>query len=400
MANTKLEISPKWQKVNKDVFEKDKIERPSLTYWQDAWRRLKKNKLSMFGLCLIIIIALTAIFAPMVSKYSYEDQKLEFVNMPPKFDVYKVDENNYFHLTNEYKLISVSSDGELIDILKEVEVNAIKAYKRYEIDGNEIILDYSFAKKAKRSKDPNAKKFEIRLNGEEITIDKSVKNKSYILGTDHLGRDLFIRIVYGARISLFVAFIASFVSFFIGVFYGGISGYVGGKVDNVMMRIVDIISTVPLLLIVILLSVYLGNGIKTIIIAFGLVYWVGMARLVRGQILSLKEQEFVLAARTTGASTWRILSKHLIPNAMGPIIVSMTMMIPNAIFTEAFLSFIGLGVSAPQASWGTIANEALKSLWTNPYQLIYPSIAICVTILAFNFLGDGLRDALDPRLRK
>ncbi|WBW99545.1 ABC transporter permease [Oceanirhabdus sp. W0125-5] len=400
MANTKMEISPKWQKVKKEELEKDKIERPSLTYWQDAWRRLKKNKLSMVGLSLIIIIALTAIFAPMISKYSYEDQRLEFVNMPPKFEVYKIDDNNYFHLTNEYKLILVSGEGELIDILKEVEINPIKAYKRYELNENEIILDYSFAKKTARSKDPNAKKFELRLNGEEMTINKTMRNKSYILGSDHLGRDLFIRIVFGARISLFVAFVATMVNFFIGVFYGGISGYIGGKVDNVMMRIVDIISTVPLLLIVILLSVYLGNGIKTIIIAFGLVYWVRMARLVRGQVLSLKEQEFVLAAKTVGASTWRILAKHLIPNAMGPIIVSMTMMIPAAIFTEAFLSFIGLGVSAPQASWGTIANEALKSLWTNPYQLIYPSIAICITILAFNFLGDGLRDALDPRLRK
>jgi len=207
-------------------------------------------------------------------------------------------------------------------------------------------------------------------------------------------------VLYGARISLLIALVATLVNFFIGVIYGGIAGFAGGRVDNLMMRVVDVIATVPLLLYVILLMVIFEPGLKTIMIAIGTVYWVNMARIVRGQILAIKEQEFVLAARTLGASSSRILFRHLIPNTMGPIIVALAMMIPSAIFTEAFLSFIGLGVSAPMASWGTLANDAVSGLRTYPYQLFYPALFISVTVLAFNFLGDGLRDALDPRLRK
>jgi oligopeptide transport system permease protein len=192
------------------------------------------------------------------------------------------------------------------------------------------------------------------------------------------------------------------VNFLIGVVYGAVAGYEGGRVDSIMMRIVDVINSVPLVLYVILLMVMFKSqgGLVTIIIAIGTVYWVGMARLVRGQMLSLKEQEFILAARALGVPKHQIILRHMIPNAMGPIIVSMTMMIPSAIFTESFLSFIGLGVSAPMASWGTLANNALQGLLTYPYQLFFPALAIAITMLAFNFLGDGLRDALDPRLRK
>ena len=167
-----------------------------------------------------------------------------------------------------------------------------------------------------------------------------------------------------------------------------------------MMRIVEILSGIPLLLYVILLMVVLKPGLQNILIALGLVYWLGMARIVRGQILSLKEQDYVLAARTIGANNWRIIWKHLIPNAMGPIIVTATLNIPQAIFTEAFLSFIGLGVNAPMASWGVLANDSLPSFRTYPWQLFFPAIAISITMLAFNFLGDGLRDALDPKQRK
>ena len=260
----------------------------------------------------------------------------------------------------------------------------------------------------------------ITYKGKETTqISDTFNNKTYPWGTDFLGRDVLTRVMYGARISLLVALIATLVNFLIGITYGSISGFFGGSVDNVMMRIVDIINSIPLVLYVILLMVVLrefvidvdifgknrvifngADGFTTIIIALGSVYWTGMARLVRGQVLSLKEQEYVLAARTIGVSNRKIIYRHLIPNALGPIIVSMTMMIPSAVFTEAFLSFIGIGVSAPQASWGTLANEALGGITRYTYQLVYPSLAIAITMLGFNFLGDGLRDALDPRLRK
>lgn len=293
------------EKSNEVGFE---ISRPSTTYWQDAWRRLKANRLAMTGLGILIFITFTAIFGPLFSPYSYSDQSLLMANQSPSGD--------------------------------------------------------------------------------------------HWFGTDNLGRDLFIRVVYGARISIAIGIVASMINFFVGVIYGGISGYMGGRVDSIMMRIVDIMYGIPLLLYVIMLMVVLGSGLMNIFVALGLVYWLRMARIVRGQILALKEQEYVLAAKLVGASTWRILLRHLIPNSMGPIIITVTLAIPEAIFTEAFLSFIGLGVAAPMASWGVLASEGAANLRSYPYQLLFPALAISITMLAFNFLGDGLRDALDPRMRK
>jgi len=282
--------------------------RPATTYWQDAWRRLKQNRLAMTGLAVIVFIALMAAVGPFFSPYSYSDQVLADANQPP--------------------------------------------------------------------------------------------SAQHWFGTDNLGRDLFTRVLYGARISLSIGIVASLINLTIGVVYGGISGYFGGRVDSVMMRLVDILYGIPLLLFVILLMVVLKPGLINIFIALGLVYWLGMARIVRGQVLAIKEQEYVLAARLAGAGSRRIILRHLVPNSMGPIIVTLTLSIPEAIFTEAFLSFIGLGVSAPMASWGVLASESLTGLRSYPFQLLYPALAISITMLAFNFLGDGLRDALDPRMRK
>ena len=308
-----MQLSPGMFKPLQYRVVQTELVRPSTTYWQDAWRRLRKNPVAMGSLALIILIILLAVFGPLLSPYTYSEQDF-----------------------------------------------------------------------ARKNQGPSAEHW---------------------FGTDALGRDLFTRVLHGARISLSIGFAASLVTLF-GVLYGAVSGFSGGWIDNVMMRFVDIMYSIPFLLWVILMMVYFKEifpenaGLISMYIALGLVYWLPMARIVRGQILSLKEQEFVLAAHTIGAPKGRILLGHLIPNCMGPVIVTATLTIPEAIFTEAFLSFIGLGVSAPKASWGTLASDALVSLKSYPHLLFFPAAAICITLLAFNFLGDGLRDALDPKMRK
>lgn len=223
---------------------------------------------------------------------------------------------------------------------------------------------------------------------------------AYWFGTDDLGRDMFTRTACGARISLFVGITAALIDLLIGVLWGGIAAFAGGKVDNLLMRVADILYAIPYLLVVIMLMVVMGSGLVPIIIALTITGWIGMARIVRGQIYQLKEQEYIHAAIALGAGRRRILFKHLIPNAMGPIIVTMTLTIPLAIFTEAFLSFLGLGVQAPMASWGTMASDALPAMRYYPWRLFFPAFFISITMLAFNLVGDGLRDALDPKLRK
>ncbi|MFD2371844.1 ABC transporter permease [Brevibacillus sp. GCM10020057] len=237
-----------------------------------------------------------------------------------------------------------------------------------------------------------------------FTTDLAGKNKKpsaeHWFGTDDLGRDMFVRIWYGARISLEVGLAAAFIDLVIGVIWGGLAGFYGGKVDEILMRIADILFAIPYLLVVILLMVVLEPGVGTIIIALTITGWIGMARIVRGQMLQLKSQEFVLAARSLGADSKRLIFKHLIPNALGPIIVTLSLTVPSAIFAESFLSFIGLGVAAPVASWGTMSSEGLSAMKYYPWRLMFPAVFISVTILAFNLFGDGLRDAVDPRLRK
>lgn len=246
---------------------------------------------------------------------------------------------------------------------------------------------------------------------------------SHPMGTDDAGRDLLARVLQGGRISLMVGIISTFVSLLVGVSYGAIAGFLGGRIDNLMMRIVDIIYAIPYILIVIvLLSVFGGpntpewikwlstnvggagnQGLSQIFLLFfalGLVSWLTMARVVRGQILSLKNQEFVLAARATGVSTFGIIFRHLVPNALGPVIVYATLTVPSVMLTEAFLSFLGLGVQAPYASWGSLADSGIKNLAIFPWQLIFPGITMAFTLFSLNFLGDGIRDALDPQTRK
>ncbi|MFS0750307.1 ABC transporter permease [Oceanobacillus sp. 1P07AA] len=293
----------------KDTLEAESVARPSLSYWQDAWKRLVKNKMAMLGLIFLVLLTVMAIFGPMISPYEVNKQDLPNQYQPP--------------------------------------------------------------------------------------------SSEHWFGTDSAGRDVFTRTWYGARISLFVGLMAALIDVTVGIIWGGISGYKGGRTDNVMMRIIEILYGLPYLLVVILLLVVLGPSLGTIILALTITGWVGMARIVRGQVLQIKNYEFVLASRAFGTKSSRIIRRNLLPNTMGPIIVQMTLTVPSAIFAEAFLSFIGLGIQAPFASWGVMANDSLGAILSgNWWTLFFPAFFISFTMFAFNVLGDGLQDALDPKLRK
>ena len=235
---------------------------------------------------------------------------------------------------------------------------------------------------------------------QNIALRNAAPTAQHLFGTDKMGRDIFVRILYGARISLGVGIVAAIVNLILGTLYGGIAGYVGGKTDMVMMRFVDIIYSVPSMLYIVLIMLWLGAGVSSIILGISITCWIGTARIVRSQVKSLREQEFTMAAFVLGASPKRILIKHLLVNAMGPIIVNITLMVPQAIFTEAWLSFIGVGISAPKASWGTLCDAASELIMVYPMQTIYPLVAICLTIISFNFVGEGLERALDPKRKR
>ncbi|KYD24362.1 MULTISPECIES: oligopeptide ABC transporter permease [Geobacillus] len=332
------QLSSDWfQPAPPNVGEQEKINRPSLTFWQDAWLRLRENKAAIVGLVMIIILTLMAIIAPMVSDRTYKEQNLRHAKLPPKIPV----------LEHVHWLPFDGRDANGVDVYKQ---RGVKEY--------------------------------------------------YWFGTDDLGRDLWVRTWYGTRISLYIGLLAALIDLLIGIAYGGISGYYGGRVDNVMQRIIEILNGIPYLIVVILFILIFEPGIISITLAMVITGWTTMARIVRGQVLKLKNMEYVLAARTLGAPTSRLIFKHLIPNVIGPIIITTMFTIPSAIFTEAFLSFIGLGIRPPEASLGSLVNDGYKSIQTYPHLMIIPAVVISLLILSFNLVADGIRDALDPKMRK
>lgn len=383
-------MKQKWELLSSTNEDREKIWRKNRTFAGDVWFRFRKKPTAIAGFIIILMLMVFSIAGPSFTDYDYSTQNLEVVNIPPLMKVFQTPDNNgHLYITQSLKVLYVNSDGTLGGQLKKVRSEDDQMMTIFDYNGTEIALYYG------------QKPYVIADQETKVIYpSERIWNKSYLLGTDALGRDILTRLMYGTRVSLLVAFVAAAVNMVIGILYGGIAGYAGGNVDAVMMRIVDIISTIPLTLYVILIMVLLGDGLTSIIIALGSVYWVDMARVVRGQVLSLKEQEFVMAARTIGSSTKTILLEHLIPNAMGSILVTVTMLIPSAIFMEAFLSYLGIGLKPPLASLGTMCNDAAENLRICPHQMFIPALVICIIMFAFNFVGDGLRDALDPKLKK
>lgn len=334
-----LEKLPKdsFERVPRNLEQAEKISKPSVSFWQDAWYRIRNNKGALFSLILFGIILIMSFLGPVISPYEPNDQTISHANLPPKIPALE-------------GLGIMDGFGTLAG--KEVDV--------YETRNVEV---------------------------------------NYWFGTDGLGRDMFSRVWTGTQVSLFIAFVAAAIDMLIGVIYGGISGYFGGRIDDFMQRIVEILTGIPNLVVVILFILILDPGILAIIIALTITGWTGMSRVVRGQVLKYKNQEFVLAARTLGASDKRIISKHLMPNVLGVIIINTMFTIPAAIFFEAFLSFIGLGLQAPQASLGTLINDGYALIQFQPHILAFPAVILSLIMIAFNLIGDGLRDALDPKMK-
>lgn len=360
-----LTAQNKWEPLATDNSDREKIWSKSRTFAGDVWFRFRRKPTAIAGFVIIIALMLFALAGPLFTPYDYSVQNLEVVNVPPVMKVYQIPNGDYLYITTALKVISVTPDGKLSGQLRKVRDESDKSMTIFDADGTEVALYYGGSPYVIADEATGS-----------IYPSKTMWNKSYILGTDALGRDVLTRLMYGTRISMLVALMAAFVNLIIGILYGGISGYLGGTVDMIMMRIVDIISTIPLTLYVILIMQVLGAGIQSIIVALGSVYWVDMARVVRGQILSLKQQEFVLAAKTIGSSATTILFDHLIPNALGSILVTITMLIPSAIFMEAFLGYLGIGLQPPLASLGTMCNDASANLRTSPHELLIPALMI------------------------
>ena len=305
----KLKVKDKrFELADSYTLDSDLVVRPNISYWKDAWRRLKKNPVAMGSLLILIVIILMSIFSPIIRKLDYETVVTANKNLSP--------------------------------------------------------------------------------------------NKEFWWGTDAMGRDLFTRVWIGARVSISIAIVATIIDVVVGCLYGGIAAYVGGIVDEVMMRIVEVLNSIPYLIITLLILVVLGNGYFQLMLALCITAWTGTARMIRGQILQLRESEYVLAAEALGASPLRVIIKHLLPNTIGLIILDVASTIPSVIVSETVLSFLGLGLSIPSFSLGSLLSAGQQAMAFYPYQLLFPTIVLCLIILSFNVLGDGLRDALDPKLRQ
>ncbi len=426
-----------WSKLPADAFEpassQEKAnfikDRKSVSYWADAWRRLRKNKVAMVALAIIIAMMIFGFAGPSLVPYTYKQQVRGSESLHPwhyaledqeKINAYMEEHNASANLTPdeavEQARAEAEANGKKLSRIEESKIRARASVSQSAASEDEVT-------EAEAAKALGVRYKAFGYSTEEL--EKKAAGESvfpHVFGTDDQGRDIMVRVMIGTRISIIVGVCAAIIVLIIGALYGSISGYCGGMVDTVMQRAVEIIYSVPEMLIILLLSAtlkpaletfqnsgdgplqhlvtILGPNLISMFIAFGLLYWVTMSRIIRGQILQLKQQEYVTAARALGGRGKRIILKHLLPNCIGQIITTTFLQIPSAIFLESFLSFIGVGVSAPLTSLGSMCSEALSGLSTYPYRLFIPAAILSLMILALNLFGDGLRDALDPKLKK
>ncbi len=353
-----------------EVLRDEKFEGEPIGFFKDAWIRFKSSRAAFISGIIILLIVLMSIIGPSLSEYTYREQNIEFSLLPPRIPGLEK-----LGIADGTKVISIRKEN--LDEYKDVFVKEIGEYN-IDYKGKEIPM--------------------LKIKVDQYK-NKGAEDKYFWFGSDSLGRDIWTRLWRGSRISLFIGFTSVVINVFIGVVYGAISGYYGGWVDMIMQRFIEILEGIPQMAIIILLMVFLGAGIGPFIIVLVITGWTGMSRMIRAQFYRYKGQEYVLASRTMGAKDRLLIFRHILPNAIGPIITQATFAVPGAIFMEATLSYLGLGIQAPEPSIGVLLSEGQKVLLDFPHLILFPAVLISVLMLAFNLLGNGLRDAFDPTLR-
>lgn len=357
--------------------------------WGNAWARLKRNRAAMFSLYYLAFIAVISVFGPMVVPHEYTTIYGDYVRTPPSLSAYPKPD---------------MIQGALGDAIKRMRADI----KEWHQDGNRVIVTITATKPIDdrniRYLDRSDAFDDTRIenkspDGLEMTMSSAVKQQYFFFGTDNTGRDLLSRTLMAGRISLAIGLLAGVVAGVIGVIYGATAGFAGGRVDEVMMRIVDVLYSLPFIFFVIMLVVFFGRNFVLMFLAVGAVLWLDMARIVRGQALSIRRQEYVQAAEAMGVGQRGILLRHVIPNLLGPVVIYMTLLVPQVIILESFLSFLGLGVQEPMTSWGVLISVGAKNIGYANWLLLFPAFFLVSTLFALNFVGDGLRDALDPKDR-
>lgn len=357
--------------LDEELFD-DSFSGKPVSYFKDALIRLSRNKSATIAFYLIVFIMFMAMFGPMMNKFGYNQQMVDRVNLPPRVPLLA-----RFGIFDGSRILYNRQAANLTDLSKYPEGSVLATVRTFTSKGVEM----------------------VDIKADMYKIHKVPDDVNFWFGTDYLGRDLWTRTWRGARVSLMIAIIAVFVNIVIGTIYGAIAGYYGGKADMVMMRITEIVGAFPQSILATMLILVMGTGIRAIIVALVVRGWIGTARLIRAQFLRFKGREYVLAARTLGVDDRKLIFRHILPNAIGPIITRAMIAVPGAIFSEAFLAFIGLGIQAPEPSMGVLLSDAQKVLTSYPYQTFFPALLISVLMISFNLFGNGLRDAFDPTMR-